>query len=422
MGEQSRPRDRMHALLDLARVYRGWSRAQLARALDRDPTKIYSQSDDPKLSVMVALADVLEWSIDAVAEYIWAGIGGDRAEPLTNGHAAASFETLFAETTQAYALGEFARTVELARRMLATAQTPAQRAEALNKESLGWDGLGRHTKALNAIRQALHESPLPQDQRLVLQSNLANAHYTLWELASARGIAESLTDWFKGHPPVSRRQRATHAFALYVRGSSSRRLMAAEPEFERDHAERAKEDLTRTVSLYEELSREFGRPDYACIANTCRAGVLEADAALGIVQPEAALARLLDQLDAVADVDALSDKSMLESFGWTCIFGANIALRHVTGGALQRYVSVFTNKALEIANKLDNWAFRERVFAFEYMLRERLARETGVRVDLAIDDHDIRMITGAMGRFPSFRRMGWDILHSAKVVKDARRN
>ena len=51
---------RLHAMLDLARGSRGWSRAKLGRALGRDPTKVYPDSGNPKADFLVRLAEVLE--------------------------------------------------------------------------------------------------------------------------------------------------------------------------------------------------------------------------------------------------------------------------------------------------------------------------------------------------------------------------
>jgi hypothetical protein len=33
-----------------------------------------------------------------------------------------------------------------------------------------------------------------------------------------------------------------------------------------------------------------------------------------------------------------------------------------------------------------------------------------------IDSDDIRVIAGTMGRFPTFRKTGWRILHTAQIV------
>ncbi len=107
----------------------------------------------------------------------------------------------------------------------------------------------------------------------------------------------------------------------------------------------------------------------------------------------------------------------LESYGWWCIFGCNIALRHLSNERdLQQHMAVLTNKADEIANQLDNWAMRERVFTMHYTRWERATGSTGFEIPCVIDTDDVRIITGTMGRFPTFRDTGWRILQSAQVV------
>ena len=52
-------------------------------------------------------------------------------------------------------------------------------------------------------------------------------------------------------------------------------------------------------------------------------------------------------------------------------FGCNIALRHLEGELMQRQMAVFTNKAIEIGERLGNWAMRERAFTLEHFRRSR---------------------------------------------------
>ena len=132
---------------------------------------------------------------------------------------------------------------------------------------------------------------------------------------------------------------------------------------------------------------------------------------------EKALEELAAGLDDLVDNDSEIVGDRLESYGWWCIFGCNIALRHLTDERrLQQYMAVFTNKADEIANLTDNWAMRERVFTMQYTRWERASGATGFDIPHVIDLDDVRVITGTMGRFPTFRQTGWRILQSAQVV------
>ena len=64
-------RERLSRFVDLARVYRGWNKSELSQALGRDPTKLIPQSGNPKLDLVVGLAEALDWSVGDVAESVW---------------------------------------------------------------------------------------------------------------------------------------------------------------------------------------------------------------------------------------------------------------------------------------------------------------------------------------------------------------
>jgi hypothetical protein len=82
-----------------------------------------------------------------------------------------------------------------------------------------------------------------------------------------------------------------------------------------------------------------------------------------------------------------------------------------------RAMAIFTNKAIEIADRLGNWSLRERAFSLEQMRRERLEKSTGFEAEWILDEEDVRTIAGTMGRFPSFRETGWRILADARIVE-----
>src|SRR5690606_6567192 len=134
------------------------------------------------------------------------------------------------------------------------------------------------------------------------------------------------------------------------------------------------------AALYTARAHERDDPAWRGIANTCRAGIIEADVELGAVAPLDAVATLAAGLGAVDEpAKGSSDDPQhglvgdgLESYGWWCIFGCNIALRHLAGRDLQRHMAVFTNKGYEIADRLDNWSMRERLFSLEFLQRQRL--------------------------------------------------
>jgi hypothetical protein len=282
--------------------------------------------------------------------------------------------------------------------------------------------LGRYTKALEAVCRGLQQGPLPERRRLQLQTNLAATHYTLWELKSAHAHAHVVIEWYSGHPPEDSVDRKNQAFAYYVRGNTYRRLVAQEPENAERQARAAKGDLEAASRMYSGLAQELSDDRLAGIANTCRGGLLEVNVEVGQRSPQSAVQEFLEGLDRTVEGKTGLVADWLESFGWWCIFGANVALRYLKNRELQRTMGVFTNKALEIADRLDNWALRERVFTMQYTLHQVLVDSTGLELDFTIDDEDVRMITGTMGRFPAFRGIGWKIFQTGKIIKDLEGN
>lgn len=403
-------RERLHRLLDLARVAKGWSRAELARALGRDPTKLYLDSGNPKLDFVVSLAEVLEWPVGEVVGALW----GESAIEDESG--ARDFNAIDAQAMAAHRAGQYLRMVSLSQELFRSASTSEQRALACNREAGGWDGLGRYPKALDAVRRGLQQGPISTDMRLRLEGNLANAYYTLWELTPALGIAQVLVEWHDANPPTGAAGAKRAAFARYVRGNTHRRLMGAEPESAERHALCAKEDLETAMRAYENLARELDDPSLAGIANTCRGGLIEVGVHLGAREANDAIDEMLRGLDSVIDTEEAAAGDWLESYGWWCIFGGNVALRRLQGRRLQQVMAVFTNKALEIADRLNNWAMRERVFTMQYELHEAMVEASDFDFDFTIDDEDRRLIAGTMGRFPRFRGVGWRILQTAKLV------
>ncbi len=410
--ERNERKRRLHGLLDLARASRGWSRAQLARSLGRDPTKVYPESGNPKADFLVRLAEALEWPVGEVIETIW---NGSSAPASTVG--GADYKELYHAAREAHTGGRYQEVVDLAHRMYEAAESEERRAFACAMEYSGWDGLGRYLQGVEAARRGLRHGPIRPTTRNILRADLANAWYSLWDLSPALGTAEMLVDYYEANPPEQRVDFKRPAFCLYVRGHTRRRLMATEPELADAHARAAIADLRRSASLYRELSDELEDPSLAGIANTCDGGVMEIEAALGLRSGDEVVSLMLD---AIEDVDAereLIVGDWLESYGWWCVFGSNVALRSLGGADLQRAVRRFTDRALAIADRLDNWSMRERAYTLQFAMHRTLAEASGLEMELTIAEQDRGLITATMGRFPSFREVGWGILDTAKVVE-----
>ena len=410
-------RDRLSQFVDLARIYRRWTRIQTAQALGREPSKVVPESGNPKLDLVVGLAEALDWDVGDVAEGIWR----DEAEAYGEIETMAErgFAILDREAIEAHRAGEYRRMTELSRALFLAAHTGSERATAANRLAGAYDGLGRYTKALAALQRGLAEPGVPSHVRMMLEVNLANAHYALWHLVEACSVANSLVERFQSRPAETRSERVVEAFGHYVRGQSQRRLIETDPLSGHSHAQRAREDLQIALTSYSALAKEFDDASYAGIANTCTGAIFECDAALGVMDPLRAAEALSAGLDQVVDVVNYPPGDWLESYGWWAIFGCNVVLRGLSGPEMHRHMAVFSNKTAEIAERMENWSMRERAFTFEHLRRQRMNESLGYATEWLLDDDDVRTVTGTMGRFPSFRETGWRILESARSLHTA---
>lgn len=417
MNRDSIRRERLNQFVDLARIYRRWSRLQTAQALGREVSKVVPESGNPKLDLVVGLADALDWEVGDVAEGVWQ----DEAERFAEVEALAQrgFSEIDREAIEAHRAGEYKRMVELSRALFIAAQTGVERATAANRLAGAYDGMGRFTKTLSALQRGLAEPGVPVHLRMMLEVNLANAHYTLWHLVESRSVSRDLVERFRFRAPEGRVERVVHAFGQYVGGQSERRMIETDPMSATSHAQSARENLKRAAEEYTILAQEYDDLSYTGIANTCNGAIIECEAALGQLEPIKAVELLSQGLDKVVDVSAYPPGDWLESHGWWAVFGCNVAMRALSGPELQRFMAIFSNKASEIAERTENWSMRERAFTFEHLRRQRMSEAESTDREWLLDDEDVRTVAGTMGRFPSFRETGWKILESARSLQGA---
>jgi len=396
-------RERLARLIDLARAYRGWTRLEIAKKLDRDPGKLLPESGNPKLDLVASLADALDWPIGDVAE----DLGTTSIEDVPK----QDFAVLDQAALSCHRAGDWRGMITAAKRMLLRADSPTQRALSCNRAAGGCDGLGLYNRALPFLQNGLVEPGLPEGLRLMLSVNLANAHYAMWHLVESRATSRDVLDVLADREVHERRDRVCRAFARYVRGSSARRMAQLDSKRAAVHAAAARPDVQEAMIEYEDLADTFGDDRYAALANTCRGALIEVDAMIGHITGVEAVERLQVALDRVIDVAAHAPGDWLESWGWWCIYGCNVTLRHLPANQVSMMMAIFTNKAMEIADRLNNWSLRERAFSMEISRREHASEEPWV-----LDLDEVRDLIGTMGRFPAFRDKGHHILRNARVI------
>ena len=404
--------EKLRRFVDLARVYRGWTRGELSKALGRDPSKLVPDSGNPKLDLLVGLAEALDWQVGDIAESVW--LDSERASNDADG-----IDDLRVAARAAHHEGRYKDLQMISRQMRSAASTPEDRARACYAEFLSWDGIGRYNRALECIQEALCERSLSPELQVVLETNLASAHYAIWHLVEARAVASNLIERLESQPIETIVDRTNLAYAYYVSGNTSRRMIEKGcPHFDM-RVNEARTNLRRAIELYTDADTDEINPNHAGIANTCIGALIEVDAADGSIPAIAAVERIAEGLESAIDPTQMPVGDWLESWGWWSIFGCNIALRNLDDPDLHHYMAIFTNKAIEIADRLGNWSMRERAFTMENFRRRRVTSSTGFQPDWVLDDDDVRVITGTMGRFPGFRETGWHILEKARVFDNS---
>ena len=123
MDTRQRRCDRLEQLLNLAQVYRGITRAQLAGRLGRHPTKLVPDSGIPKLDMVVQLSAALDWPVGDVVTSLW----DQQAEIMAPEHIeiplATDFEALDRLAKEAHQCGQYGRMVALSRKAYEVAST-----------------------------------------------------------------------------------------------------------------------------------------------------------------------------------------------------------------------------------------------------------------------------------------------------------
>jgi hypothetical protein len=396
----------------MARIARGWSGRQLAEHLGRDPHNVIPKSGVPRVDLVFRLARALGWSPAAVLEDLC--VEHAASEPELG----ADFDSLNRAAYAAFIAGRFEEMISLALKAQRAASTPDERAEACLREAGGWDGVGRYVESLEALQRGSQLHGLSQMLRARLHGNLGHAYYLLSRIVEAEGVASAAIDDLAAmEGPGSDFDSDSHAyaraFALYTRGQCRRVRLQTEPESASRLARGAESDLKASMAEYERLRSGTGVMAYEPVVDTCRGGLLVVDAISGASPPDRCLERILARLAEVTDPTQLPSGYPLENIGWWCVFGCEIASRLITPpDRRDQLLGIFLNKGYEIVELSKHWALRERLLVFEYVRRIGMP-EGGTPV---LDAEDVRLVVDAMGRFPSFRPVGWSLLRTSPRI------
>ena len=421
-------RRRLHNLVDLARTTRQWTRAQLAEALGRDPTKVYPESANPKADYLISLANALEWPVGDVVDAVWgehdprtqlanSSLVSDTSveERVAQDRAAAA--THWQQWNTHHLVGEHRESLTAARALHKAAHTDEYKAYASHLEAASLEGMGQYAKSAEVARRGLEYTSVSPRTRNALRAGLANAWYSMWELAPALGACEVVIAYYEKNPPDKKVDWKRRAFVRYVRGNVRRRLAVVEPDMAEEHYARAIEDLNYASEVYEDLANELEDSSLLGIVNTCLGGVMEAEVELGRRDAARTIREMLESTSAALEAEDQPVGDWLESWGWWCIFGSNMALRHLRGAEAQQTTKRFLALGLEAAERLDNWAMRERVFTLQLALHQTLVGTTGFDIPFVMPGSQRRSVFGAIGRIPRFRDDGWQILETAQFVE-----
>ncbi|MBK9126859.1 MAG: hypothetical protein IPM13_03565 [Phycisphaerales bacterium] len=394
----SERRRRLRTLFRWALIYRNITRRQLAELLACDPACLSRCTGNPKMDRLVRLSKAIDWSVEGVVEFI-AGDALGGAEPPYG----ATFAELDQNARAAYHASDFLQMAQRGRQMHSLATTPDEIARALRIEAIGLGELAFFEKALSAYRQAALTRGLSSMQRLAIEANLANSHYTAWHLSEAIGVATAVLEHFEDTEPTERTDRVTRAFSLYVRGSARRRQIDLNWSDQQAVARRAVRDLEAAAQQYDTLASEFNEPYFRGLASTCRAGLLELGCALREQDPAATVERIRAHVAELGTPTDWPSGDELETYGWWCDAGCNIAFRHLEDDAMEGAVEWLHERLKAITRRFPGWPLKERVLSIRLRLHEWQRNRTRLPIPLEVDREECRFLIGAVGRFSVLR-------------------
>lgn len=443
--------DRYHELLAMAKIYHDWTQGQLADALGRDEHNLWPKGGILRMDIVVRLAEALDWPLHAVLEDLAFHAESDERET-----SAVDVEALNASSFDAFLEGRYADALRFARLMRRRAITPTDRARALLRQSLAWEALGRYTAALESLQEALAEPIVDRRIEMRLRCNLAWCHHALGQAFEGEGIATGVLSDLECELSADPEAEGWAAYARYVRGLCLRLRAEALADAAACSTEgtcpvdarrraiplasRAIDELDSARAGLRQVAEVNDLAYYRGLARICDGAILGLETIVGRISATECIEHIVDELDAWIDpasgdagadehgVDSLAGEGEgrrgtptkvgidAEAIGWWCVFGCHVVLREIDEPAQRdRLLAILSNKATEVAEATGNWSLRERIFTVEFL------RRAGGADDSVLDVDDVRILSGVMGRFPSFRRLGWSLVRRAFASSRATR-
>lgn len=403
-------KERLVRLLNLVQVHRGWSQRELARRLGRDPHNLIPNREAPRLDLVLGIADALGWSPGDVVDDLCVG------DPASN-DSASDVRLAIEEARELLLADRFEEALTKARCLIERDCRVTERAYACLTGSAAAEGLGLYSLGIELVQRGLRDLDSDSSLGLWLRSALASLHYALGQLCEASAIAAVLQEQL-GTLNQQDPRRSVLGHALSVRGHCDRVRAGTTAADRPTIASRAIALLTDAAGVLRLHEQHGGSPTEAAAASICDGGVIELQVLLGLLDGSVAVDRCMSEVDEPTDASRMS-RRWAEARAWWCIFGCNIALRHVRDlGAKERALAIFTNKADELAAVTGNWVLREQIWRIEHLHRRQRDSERGSSPPWVLDQEDLGTLAGVMGRFPGFRAVGWAILDQVDAQEE----
>lgn len=412
-GKRRPRKEQLERLIRLAQNYRGWNQKQTAKALERDPHNMVPDGGIPRLDLVLRLAETLDWPVDSVVDDLCGSTS--RQDPAVADDA--DFKVIITRAYDAIRASRHAEGLALTRAARAAATTIEQRAYTYIHEYRALEIEGHYGRAIevvqNGLRIARHDSPTGR----WLRGYLANSHFLMGNVHEALGLAAHLSDEM-GRVSMEGSERSLQAMVHSIRGNCHRVLATQSHPPDRLEAEHALRDLAHAAMLFRDQATRREIDSDLVGAVICEGAMLEVRVLLGQLEPTEAVTSIVEFLGQEPPSAAVSSEWPI-ALGWWCVYGCNIALRNLDAlPDADRQMAILTNKADECASLTGNWALRERVWMIEHYRRRELEGANARGERWVLDREEIATLTGAMGRFPAFREIGWQVLSSIELDCD----